>query len=80
MFSAIEIQQHRATADSKLSLQTYSQYLKKRYSLADYCGCNKINILLLLRFAISKWDVRPGAVNPYSATQLEGMVRVINRL
>ena len=80
MFSVLEIQQHRATADSKLTLHAYSDYLKRMYSMVNICGCNKINVLLLLRFAISKWDARTGAVNPYSFAQLEGMVRTLNRI
>lgn len=80
MYSAMQIQQVRATANQKLALESYSDHLRTLYGVRDGCGCNKVPILLLLKFAIDSWDIRPGAVNHFTEAQLNNMVRILNKL
>lgn len=79
-YKDLDIQQAQATAETKLSLKAYSGYLQRLYGLRKHCGTTGVNSLLLLRFAISHWDNRPGAANAYDESGLTRIIRQINQI
>lgn len=80
MYTVLEIQQAQASADSKLTLTAYSAYLQKLYGMYIECKRDVSKRLLLIRFALSKWDTRPGASNPYSEAALTNLIKALNKL
>jgi hypothetical protein len=78
-FRTIEIQQALASVEAKLSTAAYSTYLKRLYGMMHTCSTTVFR-LLLLQFAISNWDNRPGATNPFTEAQLSNLIRQVNKL
>lgn len=74
-----EIQQAIANVDSKLSLRSYSGFLRDLYGMAK-TNCLHIEKLLLLRFVLYKWDNRVGGANIITEAQLTNVIRQVNQL
>lgn len=70
----IDIEQAIATGESQLAILSYSKYLKQRYGIGEFCGSNEANCLLINLWAAGGWDNRPGATNPYTQRQLNGLL------
>jgi hypothetical protein len=79
-YTALEIQQALATADSKLELAVTSSFLRRLYGMYQNCEESTARALSLLRFALSKWDHREGATNAYTEAQLGNIIRGIHKL
>lgn len=76
----LDIQQAIATGQAKLSAEAYSRYLSKTFGLATYCMGSRLNCLMLFLYAIGGWDNRPGALNPYSVTDLDSLTKKLHEL
>lgn len=75
--NTLDIQQAIASGQAQLGIEAYSRYLKYQYGLSEYCGSSKTRCLLLFLWAIGGWDNRPGAVNPYTQTQLNNLLTAL---
>lgn len=76
----LDIQQAIATGEAKLSVDSYSRYLKQSYGLANYCMGSRLRCLQLFLWSTGGWDNRPGAVNPFALFNLNTLVAKLNEL
>lgn len=72
------ISQVKASADSKLALRAYSNFLKRLYGMA-IDKCSNVKKLLLLKFALDSWDNTSGATNVLSGKQLNNVIRMLEK-